>query len=127
MVLSYRGVPYQKTQLEIDIDEGPLKGKYRGQEWNEHYPRHMVTLAPKPPMTYRGIAVGRVEARPLREEIACPITLHSAPKTMSNDLSQTHLENMRQSLERRLKIAQEKGDRALLQMLEQESKQLSVS
>ncbi|MFM7478658.1 MAG: DUF4278 domain-containing protein, partial [Microcystis aeruginosa] len=47
MMLAYRGVKYEKDSLPLEMKTGDIGGKYRGQDWNHHYPRHMLQLEPK--------------------------------------------------------------------------------
>jgi len=56
MTLAYRGVKYERDSLPLEMKTGDIGGKYRGQDWNHHYPRHMLQLEPKLHRQYRGVA-----------------------------------------------------------------------
>ncbi len=137
MQLSYRGVYYDPTSATLDMLEGETIGKYRGQEWKYHYPRHIPHLQPKLYRQYRGIAyssrpfIPKVENSPHRQPNAlgngCPVPLPFPRQAAMSEISQTHLENLRRNLERRLEAAQARGDEQLIQLLKQESQQLALN
>ncbi|MBR8828720.1 MAG: DUF4278 domain-containing protein [Gomphosphaeria aponina SAG 52.96 = DSM 107014] len=135
MKLSYRGVPYATESLKLEINEGEIVGKYRGQNWRYHYPRHIPQLKPKIYMQYRGVAYSTCPlpktaiTQLLVQEITektCPLPIIKRCKEQENS-AQIHWDNIRRNLERRLEVAKAKGDEHLIQMLEQESKQLSLN
>ena len=41
MQLTYRGANYEYDIPTVDMVEGEVAGKYRGQNWNYRYPRHI--------------------------------------------------------------------------------------
>ena len=41
MKLTYRGANYEYDIPTVDMIEGEVAGKYRGQNWNYRYPRHI--------------------------------------------------------------------------------------
>lgn len=135
MKLSYRGVAYEPNTTSIEFEEKQIGGKYRGQNWHCKYPRHIPHLKPKIYRQYRGIAYSTLPI-PLEEMSTASETLTLAEQTYcrvykpqrvnSNQSANRHLENMRRSLERRLAAAKAKGDKNLINMLEEESKQLSL-
>src|SRR4028118_799230 len=43
MKLTYRGANYEYDIPTVDMMEGEVAGKYRGQNWNYRYPRHIPT------------------------------------------------------------------------------------
>ena len=43
MKLTYRGANYEYDIPTVDMIEGEVAGKYRGQNWNYRYPRHIPT------------------------------------------------------------------------------------
>jgi hypothetical protein len=135
MRLSYRGVNYETELPILEANEGEIGGKYRGRDWNYRYPKHIPQLKPKFYQQYRGIAYS---TRPIPKDgeivfpqwnatgVYCPISLQQPQTVVSSEVSKTHLENMRRSLERRLEIAKENGDESLLELLKKESRQLAL-
>lgn len=122
MKLSYRGINYESEIPTIEFEPGESRGKYRGRDWQFKYPKHMVHLKPKIYRQYRGVAYSTCP-HPIAKESYCRLPPPVPP--VKNDSRQIHLENMRRSLERRLAVAQAKGDTKLISLLEQESQQLS--
>ncbi|MEG3976377.1 DUF4278 domain-containing protein, partial [Microcoleus sp. herbarium8] len=41
MQLTYRGANYEYDIPTVDTIQGQAAGKYRGQDWNYRYPRHI--------------------------------------------------------------------------------------
>jgi hypothetical protein len=106
--LIYRGVRYTTAQVAQSLAAVP------------------VSATPQL-LTYRGVqyiknANGIVEfARPAKASLA--------PKTITPaflEATTTHHENLRRNLQRRLQVAQGRGDQNLVEQLESESKQLSL-
>ncbi len=134
MKLSYRGVSYDREKPFLEIQEGEIAGKYRGQEWKYHYPRHIPPAPPKLYRQYRGVAYSTCPN--LSQDSACQITdsaeqIGSVPRCqvkpiIKNQISQIHLENMRRNLERRIKVAEANGDDDLVNLLKKESEQLTI-
>ncbi|TAE54486.1 MAG: DUF4278 domain-containing protein [Oscillatoriales cyanobacterium] len=52
MKLTYRGANYEYDIPTVDMIEGEVAGKYRGQDWNYRYPRHLAV-----PKKYGGINI----------------------------------------------------------------------
>jgi hypothetical protein len=110
-------------------------GKYRGQAWSYHYPRHIPHIQAKPYLQYRGVAYS-TSALPITtpqdhgvDKLTTPMCAIPLPKTkkiVQHDVSQIHLENMRRNLEYRLQVAQERGDHYLVNLLHQECQQLAL-
>ncbi|PLZ30745.1 hypothetical protein CBP27_22845, partial [Fischerella thermalis WC542] len=46
MKLTYRGVDYESNPLAVEMTPGEMGGKYRGQQWRRHYPRHIPIPQP---------------------------------------------------------------------------------
>jgi hypothetical protein len=127
MTLSYRGIQYDQPSLALDTTIGEIKGKYRGQDWHHHYPRPLPQRRIKPAMTYRGVPLSdHPSFPPVAVGSTCPVSTRQAHKVVSNDLSRVHFNNIRKSLEKRLAIAQDRGDSSLIQLLESEYEQLRV-
>ena len=55
MKFCYRGISYEKDQLPAMMHEGEIEGKYRGQNYKYHYPRHVTQSHPPVNKQYRGI------------------------------------------------------------------------
>ncbi|MGK7930970.1 MAG: DUF4278 domain-containing protein [Microcystaceae cyanobacterium] len=132
MKLSYRGISYEREHTPLDTQEGDIAGKYRGQEWRYHYPRHIPQSPPKLYRQYRGVAyscrpLGETETKTYQKaytKTTCSIPCHQP--IIENEISQVHLDNMRRNLERRLKVAEANGDEALVKLLQKESQQLTM-
>lgn len=136
MQYTYRGVTYDREPMSLEVTEGEIGGTYRGQAWQKRYPRHVPELKPKPYLQYRGVAYGKrpyiqtgprvaCQIEPLRYSVS-PDRIHDEVVTRTNLSQQIHLENIRRHLEHRLQVAKEKGDRELIAVLQQESRQLAL-
>ena len=119
MKLSYRGAAYEYEPPTIDMVEGEVGGKYRGQPWRCSYPRHIPVPQPALDLKYRGVAYSTY---PKAQESA--IAKISNSRKVCPELAETHLANIRRRLEHRLQVAKDSGDQKLIRMLEAESKQL---
>lgn len=126
MKLTYRGLEYEPESFPLDVTEGEIGGKYRGQHWRYRYLRHIPELQPQHPLTYRGASYQmhpRVEnSTPAKATPPVRATRQQA----FNSLSQIHLAHLRRNLERRMQVAQASGNTDLLHLLEQESQQLTL-
>jgi hypothetical protein len=135
MKLSYRGVPYDQNSLNLEFKEGELAGKYRGQDWNYRYPRHIPQLQPKIFMQYRGVAYSTCPL-PKKEGCkeylwetgvkSCRSYIPQKSHLATPDPGSIHLENIRRNLEHRLQIAKANGDQKLISLLHKECRQLSI-
>lgn len=132
MELSYRGNHYEYDPTTVAMAEGDMSGKYRGQAWTSPYPRH-IPVPSHHHLKYRGVsycpnpraAAEAAFAAPCAEET--PLRVAATRRNcipILNEVEAAHLENIRRNLEYRLQVAKDRGDRALIQMLEAESKQL---
>lgn len=124
MKLTYRGIAYEKPSFALDTELGDIKGRYRGQDWQCRYPKPIPRLHLKPPSTYRGSAQ-HIPAPAQRDETGL-VSPWEAQKVITHELSQMHFENIRKSLEKRLQVAEEKGDIRLIRLLNQEFEQLAA-
>ncbi len=122
MQLSYRGNRYNHEPSAIPMEEGDVTGKYRGQAWRMHYPRHINTVQPVANLKYRGVSyrttnVGGVEttSRP------------TSSADLSAEWASIHQTNLLKNLERRLMAAKTKGDRDLIDLLERECNELGLA
>jgi hypothetical protein len=111
------------------MNMGDIGGKYRGQDWKHHYPRHMIQLQPKLHRQYRGISYSTLPGvtRAIAP-VACPLPILKPQVIVQDDsLSTVHLNNIRRRLERRLQIAQDNGDEILVNLLKKESQDLALN
>jgi hypothetical protein len=125
MKLSYRGTPYLDESPTLDMIDGDIGGKYRGQAWTVRQPRHIPMPPPTPDLKYRGVtyntnSVATVTAPP-------PTPASPYRHNMRSEVAQTHRAHIYQLLEKRMQAAQARGDAELLKLLENESKQLASS
>ncbi|WP_315784642.1 DUF4278 domain-containing protein [Fischerella sp. JS2] len=130
MKLTYRGVDYESNPLVVELIPGEMGGKYRGQQWRRHYPRHIRVPQPVAELKYRGVPyyVGDpldVEAMKLRRQPKAIATEKTGQKS-GQDLANAHLNHIRRNLEHRLQVAREKGDQTLIRLLEDEARQMMV-
>lgn len=124
MRLTYRGIgyDYEPTLIESAESNG---GFYRGHAYSFSYPKHIPLAQRDVQMTYRGVdyrltRAGKVESI---APIAAPASMTSRLQSRQAKLKATaiaHHQNIQRSLEHRLDVAKEKGDRALIQQLERE-------
>lgn len=131
MKLSYRGVNYENSSPMLEVMEGDIGGTYRGQNWRSHYLRHIPEPAPVHDLKYRGVAY-----RTGKSAVAVPSTtaarctlpgFHKREREKElNQLTRTHLSNIRNSLERRMQVAKANGDEQLVRLLEQEKMTLHL-
>ncbi len=135
MKLIYRGVSYNNELTNLEAIEGEVGGKYRGNQWHYHYPRHIPNLQPKLVRKYRSVAYGEVEPNQYDWLCQCAERNRAIPTYFANQkqpivsdrANSIHLENIRCNLERRLKAAEASGNTTLVDLLKDESKQLQLS
>lgn len=120
MKLTYRGANYEYDIPTVDMEEGGVAGKYRGQNWNYHYPRHMKVPQHVRDLQYRGrLNSDRVSMKlDTIEE-----TVTSAQKV--EDVATIHQMNICNILDRRKQVARAKGDVKLMSLLEIEWRQMA--
>lgn len=137
MNFTYRGSSYEKEPSILEMKEAEIGGKYRGKNWQYRYPRHIPPLKPKLMLQYRGVsystrpsvAVDHYEQRVSRDKVPqkiCSVPLRKPVKISLNQTTKTHLDNMRRNLERRLQIAEARGDQNLVSLLQKEYIQLAL-
>lgn len=122
MKLTYRGVQYDYQPPTIDMVEGDLLGKYRGNAWKARYPRHIPV--PQAPMNlkYRGIAYTTHQTTEMvPDTVVAPTAKRPSDPELVARVSKIHQANICDRLERRLEAAKAKGDRDLVRQLERES------
>jgi hypothetical protein len=131
MKLTYRGTSYEYDPPILDMEEGKVGGKYRGQAWQLRYPRHIPTTQPKDNLKYRGVAYGTDatgKAVPVQEKPQQDKTAANIPSAaLLEDMARLHHENICRRLEHRLQVAKERGDEMLVKALEEEQKQMVCS
>lgn len=128
MKLSYRGVSYQSHPSMLEATEFEIGGKYRGINSSSRYVRHIPAPPPAPNPMYRGVAAGT--AQPAAAQPVAKVTDKALPtcnfsEKVLDEMAVTHQENIRRSLEHRLKVAKANGDRYLLRLLLAESEQIA--
>ncbi|WP_413160174.1 DUF4278 domain-containing protein [Capilliphycus salinus ALCB114379] len=124
MRLTYRTINYERHQPPVDIVESELGGKYRGNAWQVHYPRHIPVPLPNPNLKYRGVAYRPEEVRSAEQTQPQPSVTAPVEATPENIIG-VHTANICRVLEHRRKVAQARGDEQLLKMLELEAQQLA--
>lgn len=130
--MKYRGIQYKSETSLLEMKESDIIGKYRGSNWNYKLPKHIPQLQPKPFLTYRGVAYSTCPNATFttidNENSLTTIAPHSriANTVEEYNLEQVHLHNLKQNLERRIKVAQNSHNDCLLEMLQRESQQLAI-
>lgn len=141
MRLTYRGAHYQSQQPSLETTESEILGKYRGQEYPIQHPRHMAVPEGVAALKYRGqpylsertgMTVDTMQARSNpsvrttsfvdRHSSACPTRQRALDAA-----ARQHFQNIKERLDHRLQVAKAKGDHALIRMLEDEFRQISLS
>lgn len=135
MKLCYRGVKYDYTPPVLEVSESEMLGRYRGRPLHFSYVSHVPFPQPEADLKYRGkpyhtTRQGTVEAvvavkQAPQEPQFKPVfdSMAAARRSLLQEASEMHQANIRRSLERRMQIAQAKGDQQLLQQLEAEMHQ----
>ena len=121
MKLTYRGTNYEYDIPTVDMIEGEVAGKYRGQNWNYRYPRHIPV-----PQKYGGINSTTKRNFQALEDVAAasaPAAVESSPNVA--DVAQVHRVHICNILDRRKQVAAAKGDEKLLRLLEREWQQMA--
>ena len=115
MQLTYRGANYEYDIPTVDMVEGEVAGKYRGQNWNYRYPRHIPV-----PKTYGGV---NHSAKRDTAAASAPAAVKSAPTFA--EVAQVHRVHICNILDRRQQVAKAKGDERLMRLIEIEWKQMA--
>lgn len=140
MKLTYRGHQYETSFSPVDGVESELTGKYRGQNVQFRYPRH-VPLPPTPhTLKYRGISYSNTEPHHFLQEVQAIAPGKSQPtetrggatsklakfeKALDENLAQVHANHLCRLLERRRQAAVARGDLDLLQALDLEAQHIA--
>ncbi|MGB3533370.1 MAG: DUF4278 domain-containing protein [Microcoleaceae cyanobacterium] len=131
MTLRYRHISYEPDCSGIDCVEGEVRGRYRGQEWHVHYPRHIhVPPSPRQPLRYRGVTYNLNQLSDQASPAVGITPPKPQPKTPSviprgaaceDEWQQVHKGNVCRVLEHRRQQAEAKGDQQLLDSLNSEA------
>ena len=115
MQLTYRGANYDYDIPTVDMVEGEVAGKYRGQNWNYRYPRHIPV-----PKTYGGV---NHSVKRYTSAASAPAAVESS--STFAEVAQVHRAHICSILDRRKQVARAKGDVKLMSLLEIEWKQMA--
>jgi len=129
MKLTYRGANYEYDIPTVDMMEGEVAGKYRGQNWNYRYPKHIPVPRQAGARTYRS-AQHMASREPKADEAAAAAGNTDAPrlaavKSPAGEVAKVHRANICNILDRRKQVAKAKGDERLLRLLELEWQQMA--
>ncbi|KST65044.1 DUF4278 domain-containing protein [Mastigocoleus testarum] len=134
MKLTYRGVAYEYTPIPVKMTPGKVGGKYRGIAWRHHQAESVPIHQSFARLKYRGVAYCIGEPQNIQEwedavtlqerYTASTYKVNNAFKSR-DELTKTHLSNIRKNLERRLQLAKQRGDTNLIYLLEEEAKQIA--
>ena len=85
MNLKYRGVDYNYTPPQVDMESTSEVGQYRGLEWRFRNPKKVPVLQPSLDLVYRGVAyqTGQTESVSTPAYVPAPV----APAVPSGDLT----------------------------------------
>jgi hypothetical protein len=127
MILSPRNFTYQKPSLALDRALAENQNNYQGQNDQYHYPRPIPHFNSQIPLTVRSKLRFSPPLGPLSaEERPCQATLWEIQSVVTSDLNQVHFANIRKSLEKRLQVAEARGDKGLLSILIREFEELTA-
>ena len=122
MNLTYRGANYEYDIPTVDMIEGEVAGKYRGQNWNYRYPRHLGVPNKHGGTNYTTKRDSQAGDRDVAAASA-PVAVESYPTVV--EVAQVHRANICNILDRRQQAAKAKGDERLLRLLELEWQQMA--
>ena len=122
MKLTYRGANYEYDIPTVDMIEGEVAGKYRGQNWNYRYPRHIPN-----PKKYGGPNYTKKQDSQAGDRDVAAASAPGAVKSYPTvvEVAQVHRANICNILDRRQQAAKAKGDERLLRLLELEWQQMA--
>lgn len=127
MKLSYRGIEYNHNHPPVEVQEEDIVAKYRGRTYRvNRYPRHLSVPQAPMDLRYRGIEYKTHQCEEPTYPGLQPPTRQpqSTQSELPVELAATHCQNILKSLEHRLQVAKEKGDRTLISQLERERKEI---
>ena len=122
--------------LNLEITEKEITNKYQGQNFYPNYPRHMASVSGKShihsrKMTHQSCFLPET-CQLTKSPPAIAKETNIALEVLRYQLNdkkakQTHLENVRRSLEQRLQAAKASGNHHLVALLQKESQQLEMN
>ncbi|XZO03695.1 MAG: DUF4278 domain-containing protein [Microcoleus sp.] len=129
MKLAYRGANYDYDIPTVEMTEGEVAGKYRGQNWNYRYPRHIPMPQHPQDLQYRGYRSDgpsqKIEEH-VAVDTAATMAIAAAPSyPKAEEVATVHRAHICNILDRRQQVARVKGDERLLRLLEIEWKQMA--
>jgi hypothetical protein len=117
MSLKYRGVSYDYTPPQVEMQSADIVGQYRGLEWRFRNPKRVPVLQSNLDLVYRGVsyrtgqpsAIPEPEVAPIPERASAPVlaTAGRSVKDMARSLMVGHhnlIKNREQSLLGRVAI-----------------------
>jgi Domain of unknown function (DUF4278) len=132
MKLAYRGTNYDYDIPAVDMIEGEVAGKYRGQNWSYRYPRHIPVPRQAYDMNCRGVDYSTKQVPKADEDVAARVDIATAIAIAAvtsaynrEEIAKVHRANICNILDRRKQVAAAKGDESLLRLLEKEWKQMA--
>ncbi len=149
MKLSSRGIHYGTscgdTSADLTTPDSQMDDRSRSPRYAFYYPRHIPTAVPIVGTPHRDLALGIHNAdvyaatqttinlsleSTMESSDQQPLTNTHTParnnrRHLLRQVAETHRANIRQQLEHRLNVARERGDQALIQMLEAEYQQFA--
>ncbi|MCT7955892.1 DUF4278 domain-containing protein [Laspinema palackyanum] len=132
MKLTYRGIGYDSEPQSFNLMEAEIGGKYRGNDWQVRYPRHIPVPATLKELTYRGaqynsgepVSTSVAPVAPKTRQVRPLMDAQPADKVME-EVAKLHRNNICRSLERRMQAAMMLGNENLIEQLQMESQQLT--
>jgi hypothetical protein len=131
MKLKYRGTEYDSVALLLDVLEGDVAGKYRGQAWRPHYLKHIPVPQPNLELSYRGVTYSTQEpistSAPLiaRDTVTVAELLGAKTRLVrAAELDRVHHIHLQRNLEHRLEVARSQDNQHLVKLLEAERDQI---
>jgi hypothetical protein len=144
MRLCYRGVEYDYVPSTVRVSEGEVLGQYRGLAWREHVVQSLSVSQPSFYLKYRGIPYWSNQvsdtgqavepqvalAQPVFTQTMGPETYGTPTRSAQErqrlaEMARVHQQNLRQRLNYRLERAKQRGDEALVHLLEAEQQQIA--
>lgn len=83
MTLTYRGVNYEYTPPEVDMQPTSEIGQYRGLEWRFRNPKKVPVLQPNLNLMYRGVAYRTGSEEPVSAPAYRPAPAVAKPDSLS--------------------------------------------
>ena len=125
MKLTNRGIDSERTHgngsiYPLTLELNSEIGNHGQQDRNYRYPRHISQRFPQLRQPCR------VSAPNHNDSLVESRLLFFRGSKQTQAIAKTHLENVRRNLERRLQVAKKSGDSYLINLLENECKQIDV-